>query len=83
MRQIAIEIDGVDVIGVGAHQVHHVADDERLTLLAAKGASDIVQATCSLSAFWVLIWLSLLWRVPLIVPERHHPLVSVLGHRVE
>ena len=78
-----IEVDGIDVVGIRALQVHHVADHQRLTLLASKRAQrhrpghleprhilsgDLVEFTVA---------------SPGIVPKRHDPLVGVLGHRVQ
>ncbi len=83
LRVVVVEVDRVDVIGVGGFEIHRVTDDERLAFVAARrsgrhrpGGGEVLN----------VIRRNLVKRAVSrirVILTRHHPLRRVLGHVVE
>ena len=74
-----VQMNGVDVVGIGAFEVHHVADYQRLPLLAAERASGHGPGDSELADVFGIDLGQFAMTNPAITAERQHPLIRVLG----
>ena len=74
-----VEVDGVDEVGVGAFEVHHVADHQRLPLLPSERARGHGPGNLQLVGILGVDLAQLAVADPAVASQRQHPLIGVLG----
>ncbi len=73
-----VQVDGVDEVGIGALEVHHVADHQRLALLPAKRARGHGPGNFQFSGIPGIDLVQLAVADSAVASQRQHPLVGVL-----
>ena len=74
-----VEVDGVDEVGIGAFEVHHVADHQRLPLLPAERAGGHGPGDLQLVGILGVDLGQLAVADPAVASQRQHPLIGILG----
>ncbi len=78
-----VEINGVDIVRIGTLEVHHVADNQRLALMATQGSRRHRPRDPQILGVLRIDLVEFAVAGETVIAARHHPLIRIVRHLLE